>query len=330
MRSRLGIPFYLGCFMAVCTLFFAYLSIRNFRDYFSMRSAEVRVLASSMKIQIFPAPDSDSSPYLGYLLQLQLQSTDATQRLISWDAEAGKAAYPEEALDELAAWAPGTIHRIQFLRNSARAIRIEELERSPELESAIGALIAIAIFGLGTLFCYTAANEMSADQMPAKPGKRASTGFFGPWLLFVAFGMLPLIGWVAFTASFLWKVSTWIPVSANVPAAARAFDLTSLPANVEITESAKEKLQGSEYRLFTFPWNGKTLHGGIGYLGGEFDDNTNHAPRPETLNFHISPVNRWALQVELGKGEDFWVPFGVLLLFGLAFTGAGLAVRKLS
>lgn len=295
-----------------------------------MRSAEVRVLASSMKIQIFPAPDSESSPYLGYLLKLQLQSTDAAQRIISWETEAGKAAYPEEALDELAAWAPGTVHRIQFLRRAARAIRVEELEHSPELESAIGALVAIGIFGLATLSCFMAAKMMETDEMGTghrKPGKRSP--FVGPWLILVGFGMLPLIGWVAFTANFLWKSGTWVPVTVSVPAAAKAFDLTTLPANVEIAESAKEKLQNTEYRRFTFPWNGKTLRGGIGSLGGEFDSKNNGAPSRDTINFHISPVNRWAFQLELGKGEDFWLPFGVLLLFGVAFTGAGLAVRKL-
>jgi hypothetical protein len=322
MRYRLGIPFYAGCFFALLTLLFVYLAGRNFHEYLTMRSAEVRVLASNMKIDYFPAPDSDSLPYLGYLLRLNLQTTDSTQRSFSWETEAGKAAYPEEAFDELRAWSPGTIHRIQFLRGASRNIRIEELERSPELESAIGATIVVGILGMITLFCFVAAQ---IDQA----AKRKT--FFGPWLIFVGFGMLPLLGWVTFTATHIWKVSTWQSMNVQIPEEVTKFDSAKLPANVEITAAAKERLESTDYRVFTFPWNGQYLHGAVGSLGGEFDDSDNIFNRkPGPLNFHISPVNRWALQVNLGKGEAFWVPFGILLLFGLAFTGAGLAVRKMS
>jgi hypothetical protein len=325
MRLRLGVAFYAGSFFAVCFLLFAYLAIRNFRAYFTMRSAEVRVLASDLKIDFFPAPDSESAPFVGYLLRLKLETTDDAKRQISWETEAGKAAYPEEAFDELQDWAPGSVHRIQFLRGEARAIRIETLERSPELESGIGSTLALGIFGLIALFCFTASKIEEGDRSGKEPT------FWGPWLLFVGFGALPLIGWAVFTASFIWKANTWIPLSVQVPTEAKAFNLASAPANVEISDSAKEKLKSSEYRLFTFPWNGKMLHGAIGYLGGEFDDNSGAGlRRSDTLNFHISPTNRWALQVNFGKGEDFWVPFLMLLFFGLAFTGAGLGIRKMA
>ncbi len=325
MRIRPGVPFYAGSFFAVCTLLFAYWAISNFRAYFTMRSAEVRVLASDMKIDFFPAPDSESAPYFGYLLRLKLETTDDAKRQISWETDAGKAAYPEEALDELKDWAPGSIHRIQFLRGAARSIRIEGLERSPELEAGIGSILALGMFGLIALFCFTASKFEEGD----RSGKKSN--FWGPWLLFVGFGALPLIGWFVFTASFIWRTNTWIPLSVQVPTEAKAFNLASAPANVEISESAKEKLKSSEYRLFTFPWNGRVLHGAFGYLGGEFDYTSGSGLRSSgTLNFHISPTNRWALQVNFGKGEDFWVPFLALLFFGLAFTGAGLMIRKMT
>ncbi len=325
MRIRYGFPLYVGGFFALCSLFFVYLAIRNFNAYFSMRSAEVRVLASSMKIDVMPPPDSDSASYVGYLLRLRLQTTDSYARNLSWETEAGKAAYPEEALDELRAWAPGTVHKIQFLRGDARNLRIEELDRSPELESAIGSVIVIGIFGMIMMFCMVAAR--ADDRSFAK-------GFFGPWLLFVGFGMMPMLGWIGFTASHIWKVATWQKVTAQVPEQITIFDAAKLPPNVEITDRAKERLANTEYRLFTFPWNGQTLHGAVGTVGtlsGEFDYDNNTLPRPAgALHFHISPVNRWALQVNLGRGEDFWVPFGMLLLFGLAFMGAGLTIRKMS
>ena len=324
MRLRFGVPFYAGSFFAVFALLFAYWAVSNFRAYFTMRSAEVRVLASDMKIDFFPAPDSESSSFMGYQLRLKLETTDDAKRQISWETDAGKAAYPEEALDELKDWAPGSIHRIQFLRGAARSIRIEGLERSPELEAGIGSIIGLGIFGLIALCCFTA----SRFEEEERGGKKST--FLRPWLLFASFGALPLIGWVVFTASFILRANTWIPLSVQVPAEVKVFDLASMPANVEISDSAKEKLRSSEYRLFTFPWNGKVLHGGIGYLGGEFDDNSGSGQRSSgTMNFHISPTNRWALQVNLGKGEDFWVPFAALLFFGLAFTGAGLMIRKM-
>jgi hypothetical protein len=322
MRIRPGLPLYVGAFFAVATLFFVYLAIRNFTAYFTMRSTEVRVLASSMKIDIMPAPDSDSSPYLGYLLRLNLQTTDDTPRNLSWETEAGKAVYPEEALDELQAWAPGTVHKIQFLRGDARSLRIEELERSPELESAIGCLIVIALFSMIMIFCLVAAR---ADE------PKLAKAFFGPWLIFVGFGMMPLLGWIGFTTSHVWKAITWLPVSVDIPEQSTKLDPATLPPNVEITQAAKEKLESNEYRVFTFPWNGKLLSGAVGSLQGEFDDHENAFRRkPGPLSFRISPVNRWALQVNFGKGEAFWVPFGILLLFGIAFTGAGLFVRKMS
>jgi hypothetical protein len=289
-----------------------------------MRSAEVRVLASDMKIDFFPAPDSESSSYVGYLLRLKLESTDDAKRQISWETEAGKAAYPEEALDELKDWAPGSIHRVQFLRGAVRSIRIEGLERSPELEAGIGLILGLGIFGIIAVCCFTASKFEEED----RSGKKSS--FLKPWLLFVGFGALPLVGWVVFTASFLWKANTWIPLSVKVPTEAKVFNLASAPANVEISDSAKEKLKVSDYRLFTFPWNGKVLHGGIGSHGGEFDDNSGSGRSSSgTINFHISPTNRWALQVNLGKGEDFWVPFLALLFLGLGFTKAGFMFRKM-
>lgn len=49
--------------------------------------------------------------------------------MTSREVEAGKASYPEEALDELRAWATGTLHRIHIRRNNPRTVWIEELER---------------------------------------------------------------------------------------------------------------------------------------------------------------------------------------------------------
>ena len=44
--------------------------------------------------------------------------------------------------------------------------------------------------------------------------------------------------------------------------------------------------------------------------------------------FFMSPKNRWDMVPNLSWGEDFWVPFGILLFFGFAFTGASLIIRK--
>lgn len=321
MRLKRGPAFYIGACFALITLLLIVLAARNLYGYFSMRSAEVRVLASSMKIDIFPAPDSDSVPYLGYLLRLSLETTDTPARNISWEVEAGKAAYPEEALDELRAWAPGTLHRIHFLRNNPRAIRIEALERSSELESGIGSVVASILFGMITLFCFTAVSLSGQENDP-----QAS-----PWYLFVAFGLLPLLGWVVFTGSFIWKLSTWEAVSVEVPEQTTTFNTAAPPAGVEITPAAVEKLKDNTYRLFTFSWNGETRSGAVGTLGGEFDDPNNYFRfGPGRLNFHISPKNRWAVAVNLGEGQDFWVPFLALLGFGVVFTGAGLMVRSMS
>lgn len=323
MRIRRGPALYLGILFALCTLFFVCRAILNFYVYYSMRSAEVRVLESSMKIDMMPSPYARSLPYVGYLLRLRLQTTDAYLRELSWEMEAGKATYPEEAFDELRAWAPGTIHKIQFLRGDARSLRIEEVERSPELESAIGSAKLSAFLSAIVILCLVAAR--ADDRIFAK-------GLFRPWLVFCGFGLIFLLSWIGFTTSQIWRAATWRKVTVQVPEQVTKLDAATLPANVEITSKAKEKLANTEYRVFPFEWNGRTLHGAVatrGSLHGEFDGSYSASSgMPGPLRFHISPDNRWDLQVELGRGKDFWLPFGMFLIFGLGLAGAGVSLRK--
>lgn len=120
-------------------------------------------------------------------------------------------------------------------------------------------------------------------------------------------------------------------MNVEIPEQTTTFNSAQPPPGVEITPAEAEKLKDNSYRLFTFSWNGAVRSGAVESLSGKFDDGSNSMRDcPGPLSFHISPMNRWAISVNLGQGEDFWVTFGVLLGFGIVFTGAGFLVRIMS
>lgn len=315
MRAKYGTVQITSALLLLATILLLWLSAKNFYAYSRMRSTQAKVLASQLRMDLHPAEDHETPAYLTYTIHLALRTQD--NRDLEWETDAGKSAYPEEALDELALWAPATTHPIQMLRGNARQIRIANLEESPEWNAAIGSLIGVAILALGTLGAFIAMAE----------GKRAGwRKHFGPWLIFLGFGLVPLIGCGFFTYFEAQKRLTWPSLSASRTEAAHTFNASQLPPNASITPAAQASLSGTSYGLIEYTWNGRKLHGGIGSLAGVFDKFI-AAPSGQ-YHFRSHPTDRWEVSQTLDWNNDFYIPVFALLFFGLAFTGASLLVRK--
>jgi hypothetical protein len=297
-----------GIIFGLLTALCVYNAIDDWRAAMTMRRYPAQVVAAKLKVD-YGVPDSESQEQPLYTLVVDFMATDESKRSFHWEGEPGSAVYPEEAFDELARFTPGTLQEIFVLRGNARALRFDSLEENLEVSKAIAWTSCSVLFAIVTWAVFAS----------RRLGNR------GPWAAFVAIGMLPLlgvlpVGWMAYQ-----KLTTWVYVSGKPIGELSAFDpLQALP-NVEFTAKALEKLPATRYHRFEFVWNGKVLHGGFGGWLGPYDVNFGQ----ESPRFYVSPKDRWATAGSLEWGEDFGMPVGILLLFGLAFTGAGLLIRRM-
>jgi hypothetical protein len=317
-----------GVVFLLLTLLMIWMAVKNFWIYSRMRSSEMTVLASALRVELIPGDDReepDDPDSLAYILTLDLRANDGSGRQVHWVTDAGKAAYPEEALDELASWRPGTRHRIQMIRGDSRNLRIEGLADSPELERGFGGLLAAMMFGMIALGTLAGATEEHVLLRRFNLRRH-----LGVWMVFFGFGAMPLIGCVLFTYSNVHKMWTWQETTARRIEQGHKFDLSQLPPEVQLTPAAKAKLDGAVYDLLEYEWSGRKVHGGIGALFGVHDLLKTGPDSDGTRRIWISPRNRWELSDTLGWKQDFWIPFGVLLFFGVTFCAAGLFIRKTS
>ncbi|WP_031495332.1 hypothetical protein [Bryobacter aggregatus] len=299
-----------------------FFSARNFWTYARMRTIDATVIGSQLHIDLVPA-EGDSLEWVRYELLLDLQADGPSGRLFHWDTDAGRAAYPEEALDELQLWAPGTRHQVQMIRGHARELRLPDTEVNPELEKGIGFLMLGLMLGLSALGALAGLAEEHSFLR-----KFRWTRSLGVWTVFFGFGLLPLVGWIFFTFFSVQKLWTWQEVVAHRVEAAHHFDVATLSPEIHISPAAKEKLASQDYELITYDWQGRRLRGGIGHLEGVHDHFLNRGGADGSYCFRIHPMRRWELSANLGWNEDFWAPFGMLLFFGVAFCGAALVIRK--
>ncbi len=298
-------------------LFCIYKIGSNVWAYFHMRVMPVEVVNSSLLVDA----DSDRDPF--FVLRLDLRSTDSNDRRIRWEEELSQANFIEEAYDELRRWAPGSRHNVQFLRGQAREIRIEVSGFNPELNAAggwaFGAGFALMV---GIPFLGVAAPESSWMR------RLGLHKYLGPWLAFSMFGVFPLLGAIGFAIVETPKRFDWLTVTGT---RVNHEQMPPAPPNVEITPQVKEILEEKKASFFVrYEWNGRVLYGGLGRHNGAYSELTSACEGQSTnCTFRSSPTNRWEVKRELGFNEDYWAPLGILTIFGVAFTGAGLLVRKL-
>ena len=322
MRREKKIMLGAGGFFVLLASLSLFYSAKNFWAVSRMREVSATVVASSLKID-WGREEFETNEIPLYLMSVELLADDGSGRVFHWSGDPGKAAYPEEALDEFALWQKGTRHRVAMLRGNARELRMEHLEDNPEQNAGIGWLFA-AFFSamIGVAFFASAGIEI---------GGRARLGFLrgmGMWTVFLAFGLLPLFGSVLFGWGMANRILSWEQVSAHKVGESIAFDTTLKIPGVEVTLNAATKLAENPYDRVEFQWKGRTLLGGIGKWGGVHDRGMSSGAGNGEYQFFISPKNRWDMVPNLSWGEDFWVPFGILLFFGFAFTGASLIIRK--
>jgi hypothetical protein len=300
MLSRIAAAFFL-LLALICVGF----SIKNFWAATHLRTAKATVVASKLLVDWLPSNEPS------YLITLDLVGIDDPKRTFHWEGDPGSAAYPEEAIDELEHWKPGTIHEVSMVRGNSRELRFDQLESIPELGYGFAWAVGAIMFGFVAFSFY----------MVARLAKDGS----GVWLGFLAFGILPLLG-----APFLgWgtsqKLLTWKPIEIQKVEGTIPFDYP----NVTYTPLAKEKMASVEYARFEYQFQGKTYHLGVGPWYGLLDTATRDEEVPGAPNrYHVNPKDRWGLARNLTWQEDVFLPTGIVAFFGIAFTGVSLFIRK--
>lgn len=321
-RSKLLLPI-TGVF-TVFTLLCVYGFAHNLWAYARMRTIPVEVVRSSLLIDASSDVTADPTD-VDYTLRLDLITTDGSARPIHWEDVPASAAYPEEAFDELTRWAPGARHQIYQLRGEARAIRLPGSLALQELNAAIGFLIAIVIFGFFALALGTIAAEESSWLTNSWLRRH-----LGIWIVFFTVGVCALTGDFLFIATQLPKIVSWTSATATLQSAPADYEPQSLPPNVQITPEARRRIQLHPHNVLTFQWNGATLHGGLGANQGPYDELAREVciSKSTPCHFRISPTDRWNVAAKPGWNVEFFVPVGMFTLFGVAFTGAGLMIRR--
>ncbi len=296
-----------GIVFGLVTLLCAYNAVDNFRAAFTMRHYPAQVLASKLKVD-YGFSDSEAREQPLYTLVADFIATDESKRSFHWEGVPGSALYPEEAFDELARFAAGTTHNVSMLRGNARELRFDSMETQLEVSKGIAWTCCSVFLGI-----------ISWGFLDWRKWKKR-----GVWVAFVALGILPLIAVLPVGYFAYERLTTWEYVSGTVIGERKAFDpLQPLP-NVEFTAKAMEKLPEVAYQRFEFQWNGRVLHGGYGGWFGAYDVVFGQ----ETPRFYVSPKDRWSAEETLDWKEDFWVPCGILVLFGVVFAGAGLLIKR--
>ncbi|MBM3785151.1 MAG: hypothetical protein FJW30_12365 [Acidobacteria bacterium] len=317
MRVRFGYlhPVILGA--ALLALICLYKCGSNVWSYLRMREIPVEVVAAKLKIDVTDQQITRELPEPFYVLNLHFKATGGSGREIYVEEELANAFFPDEALDEFRIFAPGTQHRIYSLRGQAREIRLPGYSTTnPEVT------FAIAWFVLFGFLVVTVVSAGIADQGTA-------VRLFRPWLALLVFGIPPLFGAVAFGWVETAKRYQYLTVDPKVTQLPKGY-MPALPPNVEISETARAYFTGREGdTLLEYSWNGRRLHGVIGQDGAPHDilRNTLNSAAG-TCRFYISPVDRWGIAKSLAFDAEFWAPLGILVLFGVLFTGAGFLVRK--
>lgn len=310
-----------GLVLGLLVVWMLWIALKNTVAYARMRKAEVVVAGSTLRVHGSERASGEFEPHW-YSLQLALETVGEDKRQIVDEIDLDKAVYIEEALDELEYWKAGSRHQVRYLRGDAREVRLEGTS-SPEVARAIAALFGAMMFAFPALAIVAGMSEEDGWIQRFRWGKS-----LGAWVVFLAVGVVCLLGALAFLVGYVVKAQTWVEVEAKMVVAERKFEDVVLPANVQMDAAAKKSLADQPYQLLEYELGGRKLHGGIGrgVRHGVLDNMTGESTG--ILQFRSDPIDRWEVSQDPLWGENFWVPFGAFGIFGLAFSGASLMVRR--
>ncbi len=317
MHGRLTVFKALALLTFVLVALCFYKSARNFIAANHLRTFQASVIASKLVVDWIPStPDSRAQP--GFTLVLDLIANDESKRTVHWEGDAGRAAYPEEALDEFENWKPGSVHTVGQVRGDARELRFNTLETSPETTYGIVWLI----FG-GLLFFVALAFHMVSR------AERLDNS--AVWIVFMAFGLPPLLGGPAYLIHALRGINNSKVVDVKELPRRKPFNVAGFAIpNVEVTQKAKDEIAKEDYHHYEYTLDGRTYHLGNGTWYGVFDSVLAGADFSEGVKrLFVDPNDRWEISNADGWKTAVFVPSGILLFFGVAFCGSGLLFRKL-
>ncbi|MFN0106789.1 MAG: hypothetical protein ACKV2U_32430 [Bryobacteraceae bacterium] len=305
--------------LALWSLYCLYSAAASLWSHLRMRSVPVEVVRSSLVMDAHVyTPGQPAEPE--YTLRLDLVTTDGSARNIHWEDAPGKAVYPEEAIDEFLRWSPGTRHTISQLRGEAREIRLAGSVDWPESGAAVAYLVGAVFLAFMALLALGVSSQNDSRLRP----------LFGMWIGFFSVGAVATLCAVLYAAWYIPKIGSWPMVGATTQTAPESYDPAGLPANVTITPATRKRFESSQHRVITFSWNGTPIRGGIGSMDGPYDQlaSSNCTAGGPPCTFWFSPTDRWDIAARLGWGPGLFIPLGFFLVFGLAFSGVGLHLRR--
>lgn len=322
--KRLPWSFWVGSIsIALVMMLGLWFAVPNLWAYLRLRAVPVEVLQSSLKVDA-----ARGETHLRNFLLLDLRTTDGAERRIRAEELLSRATYPEEALDELRAWAPGSRHVVYELRGATREIRLPGAGQSPELDTALLAL-GLTLFVVVMIFIITMAVVQERLWMQSWPVFR----YLGFWTPFSAVGLfmgLALMAFLWFEAPRRWS---WQPVEATADGPAELgaeAPRRQLPEEVQVTPAAAAVLERAAYRILQFAGpEGSMLHAGIGNLNGPYEGLAANCPvEAASCRFFVDPNDRWDFEVDPSWDERFFLPAGMLFLFAVVFSAVGWFLRR--
>lgn len=244
--------------------------IASLFEYRRMRRLEVKVVSSKLSIKQVVEPGG--RPY-EYVLHVVLETTGDSPRQITEQIKIPEATYPEEAYDELAFWAPGTLHEVHRLRGDANEVRIAQSGAdNPELLRA-KLLIFPAIACVLAVVAFAGASGALGDYVFV----------FSPFLV----GVPMLLGSILLFARGFWRAYRWERVTAKVIEGEKKWDPASVPQGTTVAEPAAAELEKlGDYSVASFQLKGRTFRYGINgsrTLGDEYTFWVNPSDHFETL-----------------------------------------------
>jgi hypothetical protein len=285
-----------------------------------MRSLPVEVVASSLAIDEYDS-DPEDAGRLAFVLQVDLRSIGDASRLIRVRDRIRSATHPEEALDELALWAPASRHTVFLLRGDAREVRLPgfEFEERTTANAYLFGAVFFAVFAAIVYLLLTPSNRQPRSAWIRRLLSISTVMYGFSLLLWLLIGL------------FVWhrvpKILSGPNTTVSLSRAPSAYPPERFPPEVTITPAGARQLEVFQQvprRLLTFSWRGRTLHGGLGHFADAYGELAAACPEPPSAcQIHVNPSDRWDAEPPRYWDAAFFVPLGFLLVFavGLALGG---------
>lgn len=299
--------------LVIVGLLCAYLAATEASTLAKIEPKEVRVLSSQLYVDWWQLTANDGQP--NYWLILDLETTAQPRRQIHWEGRPLKPVYPEEALDELAEWAPGLVRKADLTGDQLLGVREHRLH---QLKAGLAALAALALLLPGIAYAFNP--------------KAQSIGFgVTLWWIVYLFGLLPLAGTLILPWQGYAKLRDLKPVQLNQTPDRKPFDAAQAIPRVTFTPAAMQGLAQRAYKRYSYQWATKTYHLGADAWTGPLDEAASQrAGWGELKQLYIDPADRWNLSYDPGWWRDVIFVALILLLFGLTIPALlGPVVKRL-